>query len=502
MALTVVDDTINAGLYARISKDAEKKGLGVARQEKDARALATAKGWNVTQVYVDNDIRASRIKGKTKERPEYQRLLDDIEAGRINAVVGWDFDRMFRDPLEQEQFFLKCELAGLHYVATIGDEVDIATGEGIMIARIKGAVNAEEVRKLGKRVRRKQLEVAESGEPAAGGHRPFGWSCRNAEKCKKRTEEGAAGALPEGTCAHDGKALVEHEADMLRDATRRIIAGESMAGICRRWNEEGKRTGTGAEWRQQTLRNMLINPRIVGRRIHQGQDFGEATYPAILDRATWEKLLGVLKDPTRRTNRVPVHTDLLLGGLVRCGRCDARMVIAPSAGRPSYRCAKRPGIGGCNGVAIVAAKLDELVVETVLQALDTPELMAELAAVDDAPAPDVEALTAVIAEAEQIMTDAADDFAEGRVSRAEWLRVRNGAEKRRDDARRELSQVRRVDVLDELGDPGALREAWPELPVDRRKTVLATIIDRIVIGPALRGRNYFDPERVSIEWAA
>lgn len=505
MALSDTTDEIEAGAYARISKDAEAKGLGVGRQEQDCRALAERKGWTVTELYVDNDIRASRIKGKVKERPAFLRMVDDIVAGRINAVVGWDLDRMFRDPLEQEKFFLQCELAGLHYVATVSDDVDIATGEGIMVARIKGAVNAEEVRKLGKRVQRKQLEVAESGRPAAGGHRAFGWSCRNAAKC----------TLPEGTCAHDAETLVADEAEMLRDATARVIAGESMGGICRAWNAEDKRTGTGAEWRQQTLRNMLINPRIIGRRIYQGEDFGEGTHQPILDRVTWEKLMGLLKDPSRRTNNRPVYTGLVLSGLLRCGKvvgtdpetgedvlCDNRLVIAPSAGRPAYRCAKRPGIGGCNGLAIVASKLDELVVETVHLALDTPELLAELRGAGDDPGPDVEALTAEIAAAQARIDECADMFADGEITRAEWLRARNGAEKRRDAARRELSTVRRIDVLGDLGEPGALRREWPDLSQERQRALLATIIDRIVIAPALRGRNYFDPDRVTIEWAA
>lgn len=492
MALTDTTDTINAGLYARISKDAEDRGLGVVRQETDTRALAAVKGWNVADVYVDNDIRASRIKGKTKERPEYLRMVDDIKAGRINAVLAWDLDRAFRDPLEQEEFFLICELAGLHYVATIGDEVDIATGEGIMIARIKGAVNAEEVRKLSKRVTRKHQELAQNGKPSGGGRRAFGWSCLNADTC----------TLPDGTCAHDGLKLVADETELLRDAARRIISGESITGICRRLNEEGKRTGTGAEWRPGTLRNMLANPRLAGRRVYKGEDVGEAQWEKILDRGTWEKLSAILTNPARRTNAKAVHTDLVLSGLVRCGRCGVRMWIAPSNGRPSYRCTKRPGMGGCNGVAIVAAKLDELVIETVLQALDNPEFVAELNGTEDDAGPDADALTGIIEAAEAKLLEYAQDYDEGVITRAEWLAMRGRAEERKEAAHRELANVRRVDVLEDLGDPGALRMQWPELPVDRRRSVLAAVIDRVIVNAAVRGRNYFDPERVTIEWAA
>ena len=43
------------------------------------------RGWEVAEVYVDNDVSAY----SGKPRPAWQRLIADIEAGRIDAVVGW-----------------------------------------------------------------------------------------------------------------------------------------------------------------------------------------------------------------------------------------------------------------------------------------------------------------------------------------------------------------------------------------------------------------------------
>ncbi|HEY1635197.1 MAG TPA: recombinase family protein [Acidimicrobiales bacterium] len=47
-----------AVVYARISKDDNGDGLGVARQEKDGRALCKRRGWSVAEVIVDNDLSA------------------------------------------------------------------------------------------------------------------------------------------------------------------------------------------------------------------------------------------------------------------------------------------------------------------------------------------------------------------------------------------------------------------------------------------------------------
>ena len=88
-----------AGLYCRISDDRDGRALGVSRQEADCRALAERKGWPVGDLYVDNDISAADPR---KRRPEYERLLEDIKAGRIDAVVAWDLDRLHRRPIELE----------------------------------------------------------------------------------------------------------------------------------------------------------------------------------------------------------------------------------------------------------------------------------------------------------------------------------------------------------------------------------------------------------------
>jgi DNA invertase Pin-like site-specific DNA recombinase len=91
---------VRAALYCRISQDGEGQGLGVARQEADCRHLAERRGWEATEVYVDNDL--SAYSGKT--RPAYRRLLAEIEAGRVEAAVAWHPDRLHRSPVELEAF--------------------------------------------------------------------------------------------------------------------------------------------------------------------------------------------------------------------------------------------------------------------------------------------------------------------------------------------------------------------------------------------------------------
>ena len=92
---------IQAGLYLRMSRDAEARGLGIGRQRKDGEASAGRLGWPIVQEYSDNDLSASRY--SHKPRQGYARMLQDLQEGAINAVVVYDQDRLVRQPKELEE---------------------------------------------------------------------------------------------------------------------------------------------------------------------------------------------------------------------------------------------------------------------------------------------------------------------------------------------------------------------------------------------------------------
>ncbi len=72
-------------IYNRISNDPQGIEAGVERQREDCAALAGRLGWRVYDTYVDNDLSA----WTGKRRPDYQRMLSDIRAGKVDAVTVW-----------------------------------------------------------------------------------------------------------------------------------------------------------------------------------------------------------------------------------------------------------------------------------------------------------------------------------------------------------------------------------------------------------------------------
>lgn len=458
-----------AAIYARISQARRGDELGVSRQLKDCRAEAARRGWIVAEEYVDDDI--SAYSGKV--RPAYERMLEHIATGERDAVLVWHLDRLHRRPVELEHFVATCTLAGVSEVVTLHGDIDLAKGDGLLMARLLAAVAANESDNKRRRIQRKTLEVAESGEPWPGGPRPYGFQA-------------------------DFKTLEPSEAGFIREVAERVLAGESLQSVVRWLDDQGAVTTKGNQWKPSTIRAVLLAPRYWGMRVHHGQIIGPAVWEPILTPDQGERLRLLLTDPSRKISR-PARR-YLLSGMLRCGKCGGTLYSAPKAGKRGYSCIKGPELRGCGGIYIHAEKLEALIADAVLLRLDTPLLAthterapdsAEIASVGDEVATDQGRLDAL-----------ADMWSDGEISREEWKRSRARIEQRMVSNRRRLSQLTGRDAVEPyVGQGEELRATWDALNLSRQVAIVKAVIEHVEILPvAVRGRPYLDPNRVRPVW--
>lgn len=458
-----------ATIYARISKDAGT-GLGVARQEADCRALCERRGWDVTEVIVDNDVSAYSRRG----RPGYRRLLAAIEARSTDVVVVWHPDRLHRSPVELEGFIDLVEATGITVTAVTSGDYDLSTPEGRLTARIVGSVARKESEDKSRRLRRKHQELAEVGKVSGGGRRPFGYE-------------------------PDRVTIREAEAAEIRAAAARILAGESLRSIATDWRARGVATVTGAEWAPTTIRRLLGSGRIAGLREHHGAIVGTATWPAIIDPDDAAKVRAILRSPGSAPGAVTARSYLLTGFLF-CGRegCGARMTTAAviRKGHRYRRYVCSVDRGGCGRCGISADGIEAMVVDDVLDVLDTPALAAAMTAADPGADPIDE-----VAEVEGRMAELAEMFAAGEIGRAEWSTARDALARRLDDTRQAVAaDAKSAGVAATVGDVTTLRDRWPGLTLEQRRAVIDVVIERIEVAPTTRAGNRFNPDRAAITW--
>ncbi len=474
---------VRAAIYVRISDDALGQGLGVERQEADCRALCAERGFEVAGVYCDNDVSAST----GTRRPAYERLLADVAASRVEAVVVWDLDRLHRRPAELERFIELADERGLG-LASVGGDVDLATVQGRMMARIKGAVARAETEQLSRRVLRKHRELAERGS-WSGGRRPFGY---------------ALAVDPADRRPRPRHVLVVNEAEAaeIRAAIDRVLNGASLRSIAADWDAREVRTPQGKRWRPELIRHLLMSPRLAGFRSHHGALY-EAAWPPIIDRDTHETLRALLGG-SRRTERTPtgrLPRRYLLLGFVHCGVCGHRLYATSDAGKRGYACEKDQG--GCGAITRRAEPLEVFVVELLMAVLSSPKLAGGLRAVDQA---SEQAQRRVLLDAirvdEHQLEELVLDRADGVLTRAQFELAKSRVETRLDQARRELARLMPTVAPVELptGDLAEVRAAWDRLDVDRQRDVLGVVLESVLVHRAVRGRTTFDPTKVEPIW--
>jgi DNA invertase Pin-like site-specific DNA recombinase len=458
-----------AGIYARISEDRSGEALGVARQLKDCREFCAARGLAIAGEYVDNDVSASGL----RRRPEYERLLEDVNGGHLDVIVAWHADRIYRRPRDLEGLIDTVERAGTTIATVKAGEMDLGTASGRMVARMLGAVARHEVELKSERQRRKHRELAEAGKPAGGGDRPFGYEA-------------------------DRVTVNTAEAKCIREATRHVLAGGTLRALVASWNDKGILTPSGGRWRITTLRRMLTSPRIAGLRAHRGEVVADATWRGIISPAQNETLVAILKDPARRTTTTNARTYLLSGGLLRCGDCGAAMVARPNERKARrYACVKEAG--GCNRMFCLAEPLEGFVRDAVFTALDGPGLEAirRAMAEDDADPKTADELPLIHARLDEL----AASFAAGALSLPAYERATRKLESHRDELQHRVASTARRRVISDLpSNAEALAAWWGSSDLASRRELISAVVKHVEIAHAVKGSNKFDAERVKIVW--
>lgn len=335
-------------IYTRISDDREGEERGVQRQEDDCRRIATTQGYEIYDVYSDNDVGASANTSRRKIRTAYQRLMEDAKAGKFSYVIAYSFSRLTRRPREFEDLVALHLEQGINFKTCVSGEPDLSTADGLMTARFIASMDAAEAQRISERVRRANHAKATRGEPAKQWKRPFGFQ--------------------EDAITHEPR-----EAQLIREAVDEIIAGASLTSIRRKWEREGVKTSTGGtEWKWAPTWRVLFSWRTAGiREYPQGQ--GRKRAPLLDDRgemvkAVWEPIItpeqrqAALDKLELRTRRGERQGKWLLQGLLRCGICGRKMYGAhmKAPRTSSYSCT-----GSGQTHMAISAELVEAQVERV-----------------------------------------------------------------------------------------------------------------------------------------
>ncbi len=359
---------VRCAIYSRKSSE---EGLEQSFNSLDAQREACAayidsqrhEGW----LALDDRYDDGGYSGGTLERPALQRLIRDIEAGRVDTVVCYKIDRLSRSLTDFAKLVDVFERNRVTFVS-VTQSFCTTTSMGRLTLNILLSFAQFERELPGERIRDK-FAASRARGMWMGGSPPLGYDVR------------------------DRKLVVNPaEAELVRLIFRRLLDLGSALLLIRELNAEGHRTkswttqaGTFREGRpfdKGTLYKILRNRVYLGEAVHKGQSYPGEHEP-IIDRAIWDRVHQVLAaNAKRRGNEARARTPAPLRGLMRCTRCSSAMTPTHTRrhGRlyRYYVClgASRRGHDTCPVRSIAASEVESLVLGQVRRLLASPELVA------------------------------------------------------------------------------------------------------------------------------
>ncbi|WP_280697915.1 recombinase family protein [Kitasatospora sp. GP82] len=488
--------------YSRISEDPLDQRRGVKRQREDLRAHCDAEDWHLYAEFSDNDL--SALSGD--ERPDYDRLMATAielgphaaKAGKKVVVLAYHSSRLWRNRVERAQAIEDLRRVGAFVAFEAGGFYDLTKASQRSALAQAGENDTTESEVKGERVERAALERAQEGR--ANGNVLYGW--------RREYDYDKRGRIIGFNDVEDLE-----QAAIVREIVRRILAGESLIAITLDLNERNvsapgagqerklrahNQDEEGSRWGRTSVKKIALRKANIGIRVHRGAEY-PAAWPALVTSEEHARVETLLADRASAGVSPGQRKHMLSWTEVAtCGECGSWLRVAKRGNRKrgriaeTYVCQAAKSCVGRNKEA-----LDKHVENVVVAFLSNPGA-ADIFKPDETAAMAALELVAGLKARQAV---AADDYADGLITREQLLRINQSLGQQISEAQAEVRRLTPAfdpTVFDGLVGSGA-RERWDALEVGQKTQVLEALQFRVTVLKVSRRGPGFDPASVEVE---
>lgn len=381
-----MDNVFRVAGYLRLSREdrgnMQKGGSDSIQSQREmiSEFVSERENMEIAEFYVDDGYSGIHF-----ERPGFQRMMRDVEAGKIDCVIVKDLSRLGRDYIEAGRLIQRIFPAFSVRFIAITDRYDSLTAdqmETCFLVPLKNFVNDSYCRDISMKVRSHQ-EIKRRQGKFIGAFAPYGYSRDSTDPNK---------------LAVDGYA-----AEIVKQIFLWKILGMSCRAIARRLNDwgilpplehkrlhgenyaSGFETGSSGRWSATAVVRILMNQvytgtMVQGRREKISYKVGKLrtkpeaewikvdhTHSPIVSRATYNSAVQVLKEEGRNSCRG--DSEEFFHGILFCGDCKGRMIRRRVPGKEGerdwYICSRKHRGNGCSRHGVRSDILREILVKVL-----------------------------------------------------------------------------------------------------------------------------------------
>ena len=502
----------NATLYLRLSRDdgdKEESGSITGQRELLRDYISQHSELREYAIRIDDGF-----SGSTFERPGFQKMIEDVKAGRTDCIVVKDLSRFGRNYLDAGEYIEKIfPFLGVRFIA-VNDNYD-SLGEkkssDDLIIPFKNLINEAYCRDISMKIR-SQLEIKRKNGQFLGSFAAFGYLKDEQDKNKLVVDQYAA--------------------DIVRDIFKWKLDGISPQDIADALNKLGVlspmeykrslgmkyttsfKTSAKAAWSAGTVIRILKNPIYTGvliqgkettpsYKVHKriAKDKSEWTviedsHEAIISGIDFDSVQKVLKCDTRRS---PDDKAVgLFSGMLFCGDCGASMVrkTVPAGEKKYvyYVCSAHKQDKSCSPHRMRDTALEEIVLDSLRQHIREVVNMSELLNITDtAPLRTAQAQKVQrqldkkreeYEKLQKLLMSLYENLTDGVIDHEEYARLKASFTARADEAEKQMDALR--ESLNDIQSHGT-ENVWMNEFIKRQelasldRAVVVALIDKILI---------------------
>ena len=390
--LPEVDTSCRAAVYVRLSvEDKHTRTASIETQQLIIGAyLERNLEISVYNTYIDNGV-----SGRTFQRPAFQQMLSDIEAGHVNCVIVKDLSRLGRNSIDTgyyiEQYF---RLRSIRFISVTEnyDSNDPDIHSGILLP-LRNMINEAYALDISRKIKAQQRQAMKDGK-FVGARTPYGY-IKAPDDCHQLIIDPAAAVVVQQIFqwAADGMGLNTIVLRLNESGCTTPSYHKQAQGIITNENLIGK-----GKWQTRTVAKILRSPVYLGdlvqgvsktvdhRQIKADKDEWTVvhnTHEAIIDRDLFDRVQKRLDETADKykNKEVKAYTPNILKGRIFCAECGGnlhrqRNIRKKSADIYRYHCITRSRVGEHACTHIQSIREDDLL--SILSDMLQQELDATL----------------------------------------------------------------------------------------------------------------------------
>lgn len=448
--------------------------------------------------------------GTNFQRPAFQRMLRDIERGRIRCVLVKDLSRFGRDYIETGRYLERwLPEHGVRFIA-VTDNIDSVRGAYDMMLPLKNLFNTQYARDISQKVKSSLHAKQQRGE-FIGAFASYGY-CKDPQNHNRLVIDPPAAEVVRRIFT-----LFENGMGKIRIAKQLNREGIPCPSEYKRLTGEKYRNNHRLEsttyWTYATIHRILQNETYIGN-MEQGRDdrlqmHGKAkrkdrsqwtvvsgTHEPIIEKDQWQRVQALLhanaRTPDFQQNVSP------FAGFLKCGDCGRAMVKTTRSGKTFYTCGsyKRYGASVCSKHYIAHDVVAKVVLDDLNRLLAAVENLRQLAQQGAAQRPSSngdppQKLEAALQRIQRRRQSAYEDYQDALISKEEFLRYRADYDAQEQALQAQLDKLRGSVQNDPLSLP------WvKELLASGQLTEL----DRPTVAAAIREIRVYEGNRMEIDY--